>query len=108
MRLLLATTDTAMLEYLRAALAERGIAAFVRNPVNAGAAAGELPPAVAPPELWLVDDDDRAAAERLVSGVRAELQTPRGGPWRCPRCGERLEPQFAVCWACGTERPGPE
>lgn len=108
MRRLLATTDTAMLEYLRAALAARGIAAFVRNAVNAGAAAGELPPAVAPPELWLVNDDDRTAAERLVAGVREELRAPGGEPWRCPRCGETLEPQFAVCWACGTERPAQE
>jgi hypothetical protein len=26
--------------------------------------------------------------------------------WRCPNCGERIEPQFAVCWKCGTARDG--
>jgi hypothetical protein len=24
-----------------------------------------------------------------------------GGPWKCPKCGEILEPQFESCWKCG-------
>jgi len=106
MKRLFATTDTVLLEYLRASLADRGIAAFVRNAVNAGSAAGELSPAVAPPELWVVGEADHAAAERLVDRVMGDLRAaPRGKSWTCPDCGERLEPQFSQCWACGATRP---
>ncbi|WP_422393282.1 DUF7577 domain-containing protein [Mycetohabitans endofungorum] len=24
--------------------------------------------------------------------------------WHCPRCGERLEAQFTLCWQCDTPR----
>ncbi len=107
MKRLLASRDTALLEYLRSELAARRIGAFVRNAVNAGSAAGELSPAVAPPELW-VADEDVTAAERVVSDTLAELRPPADArAWRCPRCGEKLEPQFAACWACGAARPDP-
>jgi hypothetical protein len=34
-----------------------------------------------------------------------ELAQPvPGGSWRCSRCGESLEPQFAACWNCGAMR----
>ena len=26
--------------------------------------------------------------------------------WRCEKCGERAEPNFDVCWSCGTSRAG--
>jgi len=109
MKRILASTDTVLLEYLRASLRDRGIAAFVRNAVNAGSAAGELSPAVAPPELWVVDESDHDAAERLVERLVAAVRAPVAGePWQCPRCGERIEPQFSQCWACGATHPDAE
>ena len=33
-----------------------------------------------------------------------EPPPPAGGPWKCPKCGEILEPQFGSCWKCGTVR----
>jgi hypothetical protein len=24
-----------------------------------------------------------------------------GKPWKCPKCGEEIDPQFAQCWKCG-------
>lgn len=103
---LLARSDAALLEYLRGLLVARGIGAFVRNATNAGAAAGELTPLVAPPELWIGDDADYAAAQRVVERVLADLQRISGGPWRCPACGENIEAQFDACWRCGAPRPG--
>jgi hypothetical protein len=26
--------------------------------------------------------------------------------WRCPNCGEQIEPEFEVCWKCGTAQDG--
>jgi hypothetical protein len=28
--------------------------------------------------------------------------------WKCPRCGEKVDPGFDVCWSCGTTRDGIE
>ncbi len=38
--------------------------------------------------------------------VNTEVATPPvvGEPWRCSKCGEKLEPQFKSCWKCGTDR----
>jgi ActR/RegA family two-component response regulator len=104
MKRLLISTDTVFLEYLRRLLEARGIGAFVRNPTNAGLAAGEVAPAVAQPELW-VTPEDFAAAERILRATQEAFRARSGSSWTCPRCGERLEPQFEVCWRCGTERP---
>lgn len=105
MKRILIKSDAALLEYLRGLLEQRGIAAFVRNAVNAGSAAGELTPMVAPPELWVLKPEDHAPAENLVARALADLTRVSGGPWRCPGCGEMLEAQFDVCWRCGGERP---
>lgn len=104
MKRLFASSDTVFLEYLRRLLEARGIGAFVRNPTNSGLAAGEVSPAVAQPELWVVPQDYNVA-ERVLRETREAFSTREGTAWRCPRCGERLEPQFEVCWRCGTERP---
>jgi hypothetical protein len=26
--------------------------------------------------------------------------------WKCPRCGEKVESGFEVCWSCGTSKDG--
>ena len=28
--------------------------------------------------------------------------------WACPKCAEKVEPDFDVCWSCGTSRAGVE
>ena len=28
--------------------------------------------------------------------------------WACPKCREKVEPNFDVCWSCGTSRTGVE
>jgi hypothetical protein len=33
-----------------------------------------------------------------------EPPKPVGDPWKCPKCGEELEPQFESCWKCGAAR----
>lgn len=104
MKRIYTTRDTVLLEYVRSAMAERGIAVFVRNPSNSGLAAGELTPAVTPPELWVADEADVGAAERLLKNTLESLKPVSTDPWVCPKCGEHLEPQFEVCWACGHAR----
>lgn len=81
-------------------LEAEGIPAQLRNTGLAGIV-GELPFLEAWPQVWVANLDHARALEVVESfraGVGAE-----GEPWNCPRCGERIEPQFGECWQCGSE-----
>jgi hypothetical protein len=58
------------------------------------------------PKLYVLNDQDADRARQLVETYRTMLKDgPAGEPWRCPACGETLEPQFRSCWKCQTEKP---
>jgi NAD-dependent SIR2 family protein deacetylase len=80
-------------------LESAGIRAEVRNE-RLASAMGELPPAECQAEVWVAEESDVALAERLLR----EGVSVTGEPWSCPRCGERLEPQFTACWRCGARK----
>ena len=42
---------------------------------------------------------DLARAQALIRDME-HIEAPRG-PWRCRRCGQSNEGQFAACWQCG-------
>jgi hypothetical protein len=65
-----------------------------------GAAAGELPPDQCLPEIWLLRDEQEAAAHTLL----AQLQQLPQRRWRCA-CGEEVEGGFESCWQCGRAMP---
>jgi hypothetical protein len=55
--------------------------------------------------LQIQAKDYEAAKEGLNEEKRKmELLESVGKPWKCPKCGEMLEPQFISCWKCGTAR----
>src|SRR4051812_8068151 len=57
------------------------------------------------PSVWVRDEDVDHAAR-----VLKEFQhppKPAGVPWKCPKCGEMIDPQFTACWNCGTTLPEP-
>ena len=89
---------------MESVLEAAGIACLVRNRYLGGAI-GELPINEAWPEIWVVDDRDQAAAERLIEAARAPAVEGGGDGWRCPGCGEAQEAQFSQCWRCGAEAP---
>jgi hypothetical protein len=76
-----------------------GLKVLVRNAILSSAM-GELPPTECQAELWLLDDDDFAKAQALLS------TTVEGTDWTCAGCGETLGPQFTQCWRCGAVRAG--
>jgi hypothetical protein len=89
--------DTAHLKNL---LEQAGIGCFIKNG-HLGGALGDLPFLDCAPELWVLRDEQAArAAAVLREALRPE---PRGlgTLWRCGRCGEDNEAQFAACWSCG-------
>ena len=63
---------------------------------------GELPPTEVWPELWVVNNDDKEIAKKLVDGF---LQSIKANPqiWVCSNCGEKIEGSFNICWSCGVQ-----
>jgi hypothetical protein len=94
--------DLAAVSELKDMLEAAGIACFINNEV-VSALAGGIPQTESWPELWI--DDDAREAEALQ--IKKQWQAPQteGTSWTCPKCGEKLEPQFTSCWNCGTKKP---
>jgi hypothetical protein len=65
---------------------------------NAQSMAGEIPPAVAGPQVWVMDDEDLPRARALIADHYAR---PMPGTCRCNHCGEENPSNFLSCWACG-------
>ena len=79
-------------------LESEGIPCQIRNE-HLGSIMGEMPFVETWPELWVVNDLDFDRATQLITAVDAE--SPEKS-WRCRKCGEVNEGQFAACWNCGT------
>jgi hypothetical protein len=94
--------DTAHFKNL---LDHAGVACLIKNR-ELGGGIGDLPVFDCAPEIWVLDDDE---AERGAALIRDSVRPAAGAtPWRCPRCGEDNEAQFAACWSCGdSHREGP-
>jgi len=82
-------------------LAAHGILARIYKTDLAGGWYGK----VSVTHLQIHAKDYNASKEFLNEEKRkAELLESAGKPWKCPKCGEMLEPQFISCWKCGTGR----
>ena len=92
----------AQVEHMKNVLGMYGIEAAVTHQFLS-AAVGEIPPIEAWPQLW-VSEEDAGRARTVVAEAESEVC---GAPAVsiCPRCGEEVEGQFAVCWHCGAELP---
>ena len=84
--------------HVRNVLETAGIRCVLRNDRLAGVL-GEIPFVECWPELWVETPGEERRARALIA--EALRKGPAGPPWDCPGCGERIEPQFAVCWRCG-------
>jgi hypothetical protein len=82
-------------------LEQQGIACLIKNEQLSGAL-GEIPFIDCWPELWVLVDAQAEEAQRLIAEHRETARV--ASPWRCKRCGETIEGQFAVCWQCGAPR----
>ena len=82
---------------LKNLLEESGIKTRVRNEF-VGGGIGDLPAFDTWPELWVINDLDYDRALQLIEDASADSPT---ASWRCRKCGETNEGQFAACWNCG-------
>ena len=98
MKRLISHESLAHVGHLRNLLEHSGIACVVRNEQLSGGL-GEIPFLECLPELWVLRDEDLAKAQALIGDM--DTADASRGPWRCRRCGESNEGQFAACWQCG-------
>jgi len=63
---------------------------------------GEIPRAIAWPELWIMHDEDYPTAKTTVENLL--LKHADGKNWRCAHCEETNESQFTICWKCEMSR----
>lgn len=100
MKMVFTAADPVQVGHLRSILESEDIRTLLKNEHLTGGI-GELPAVECWPEIWVVDARDYARAQKLLAELRESLdaQVP-GEPWRCPDCGEEIEPQFTDCWRC--------
>lgn len=101
MKKLYSSQNRVLLYLLKSHLEDKQIHSFIKN--ENPPLAGEIPPAVAWPELWIMEDEKFAAAELCLQEELAASEAMMK-PWDCPKCHEKLEAQFEICWKCGYKR----
>jgi hypothetical protein len=79
-------------------LRQAGIRAHVFNE-HASSIAGEVPPEVTQPQVWIEREDDRDRATTLLRTMEADAAAV--GTRRCSACGEDSPANFDLCWQCG-------
>ncbi len=85
------------IHHFRNLLEAEGIPCEIRNE-HLVSILGEMPFPETWPELWVINDLDYDRAMQLVNDASAD--SPKAS-WRCKKCGETNEGQFAACWNCG-------
>lgn len=103
MKSIYSTQDILIIGHLRNLLVNEGIPCDVRTPFLA-AAKGDIPVTDCWSQLWIRDDDDLERALGVIDTALARGAEPAEA-WRCSRCREEVEGQFAACWQCGNPRP---
>ncbi len=98
MKKLTSSESLITIHYYKNLLASEGIASEIRNE-HLGSIMGEMPFVETWPELWVINDLDFDRATQLITAADAESPSR---PWKCRKCGEENEGQFAACWKCNT------
>ena len=86
--------------YIKSLLESCDIECMMKNQ-NLVGAMGELPPIECWPEVWVINDEDYSEAVHIIDSATSDSGFEKTS-WQCP-CGEHIEGQFRICWACGHE-----
>lgn len=97
MRLIYRATSLPDAQLVADLLNEAGIDARIFNQ-NAQSVAGEIPPEVAGPQVWVRHDEQARRARALVDAMQS---CAPAGEWQCRACGEANPSNFLTCWCCG-------
>ena len=97
--------DVADAHLVKAYLAEQGIESVVQGEALSNIL-GEIPfTRETLPSVWVREEEYESARGALAHFRDDVVASQSGTPWKCPTCGERIEPQFTECWNCGASRP---
>jgi hypothetical protein len=102
MQRILSSPDLIAVTRLKDVLEQAGVPCVLRNELSAGLSP-EIPLTDSTPELWIQNDHDYARAQEIKGDMRTEPEIA-GSAWKCPACGEAVEPQFSSCWKCGASK----
>jgi len=86
------------INHFKNVLASEDIPCQIRNE-HLGSIVGEMPFIEVWPELWVINDLDYDRAKQLIDAAISDESPQRS--WKCRKCGEENEGQFAACWNCG-------
>jgi hypothetical protein len=84
-------------------LEQAGVQATVQGG-ELGSLLGAVPATETYTSVWVADEEAERAEGLVEEFLRSRPVEADATLWRCPNCGEELEPQFSDCWNCGTSR----
>jgi putative signal transducing protein len=61
---------------------------------------------IVPPDVMIRREDEPHAREIVADYLRGRKATDSAPDWTCPNCKEQNPDSFAICFQCGTDRPG--
>ena len=99
MKKLTSSESIITINHFKNLLESEGIPSRIKNE-HLASIVGEMPFIEVWPELWVINDLDYDRAEQLIDAAISD-ESPQC-PWKCRKCGEENEGQFAACWNCGT------
>jgi hypothetical protein len=95
--------ELATVGQFQSVLEAEGIQTHLKNQFMSGAL-GEIPFVSAVPELWILNDEDFAAAKAMIEKLlSSSAQTEP--EWTCVECDAVVDGVFGQCWKCSAERP---
>jgi len=98
MKKLTSSESLITINHFKNLLESEGIPSRIKNE-HLGSIVGEMPFIEVWPELWVINDLDYDRAKQLIGAAISDESPQR--PWKCRKCGEDNEGQFAACWNCG-------
>jgi hypothetical protein len=84
-------------------LEQTGVRAIVQGG-ELGGLLGAVPTTEIYASVWVADEEFTRAEGLVAEFLRSRPVEAGTTLWRCPGCGEYLEPQFSDCWNCGASR----
>ena len=101
MKKLYMARESSEAEMLKGLMEQQGIECTIRNETVRDTVG---PLVFCYPELWILSDEDYAAANQILADWRAAPSGERKD-WTCPECGEEISGQFDSCWRCAGHEP---
>jgi hypothetical protein len=99
MKKLTSSESLITINHFKNVLESEGIPCRIKNEYLGGIA-GEMPLTEIWPELWVINELDYDRAKQLIDAAIVDESPQRS--WKCKKCGEENEGQFAACWNCGS------